>query len=264
MSGAGTDGEGVAGAAIAVQDLVLQRGGRTVLDIPAFALPEGQVTAVIGANGAGKSSLVQALALLLPARMRYFFAGRCARLPADALALRRQMAVVFQDPLLLAGSVQSNVALGLHLRRRPAPEIAARVDSCLGRLGIAHLAHRPARSLSGGEAQRVNLARSLAVQPRVLFLDEPCANLDAPARSAFLWDLRPLLQAAGITALIVSHDFAEVALVADRVAVLAAGRVVQTGTPEELFRQPLDERVSALVRGSVTALQPLLRWARDS
>lgn len=242
---------------IAVEGLRVRRGGRLVLDIPAFTVAEGEVLAVIGPNGAGKSTLLQALALLVPAEMTYRFAGRPVALPREALSLRRQMAVVFQEPLLLDASVLENVALGLRLRHATGQEIRERVHAWLARLGVAHLAERHARALSGGEAQRVNLARALALQPRVLFLDEPFGALDVLTRAALLQELRPILKAAGVTALLVTHDFTEIPPLADRVAVLMAGRVVQAGTPRTVFSQPADDAVRALVRAAADRIRAL-------
>ncbi|HEY3366263.1 MAG TPA: ATP-binding cassette domain-containing protein [Symbiobacteriaceae bacterium] len=242
---------------IEVRDLTVRRGQKIVLSVPAFTVAAGEVLSVIGANGAGKSTLLQALALLLEAEMTYRFDGRPVSLQGEALALRRQMAVVFQQPLLLDTSVAENVALGLKLRHVPKPDIAGRVSTWLDRLGVAHLAKRHARALSGGEAQRVNLARALVLQPRVLFLDEPFGALDVLTRAALLQDLRAALRATGITALFVTHDFTEIPPLADRVAVMSNGRVVQTGTPVEIFTRPADDAVRSLVRAAADLLRPL-------
>lgn len=240
----------MADAMIAAEGLRVFRERRLVLDVPSFAVEAGEVMAVIGPNGSGKSTLLQALALLLPAEMNYRFEGRAVRLPDEALALRRQMAVVFQRPLLVEGSVQENVALGLRLRGVPRAEIRTRVAEALAMFGVEGLAKRPGRALSGGEAQRVSLARALALRPRVLFLDEPFMALDVLTRSAILQDLRRVLRAAGMTALFVTHDFTEISPLADRVAVLGEGRIVQTGTPRDIFSHPADEQVERLVRAA--------------
>ncbi|HWI62021.1 MAG TPA: ATP-binding cassette domain-containing protein, partial [Symbiobacteriaceae bacterium] len=180
-------------ALIAAEGLRVFREKRQVLDLPSFAVEEGEVLAVIGPNGSGKSTLLQALALLLPAEMQYRFDGRPVRLPDEAMALRRQMAVVFQRPLLVEGSVFDNVALGLRLRGVAEGEIRGRVMESLAMFEVADLAKRPSRALSGGEAQRVSLARALVLKPRMLFLDEPFMALDVLTRSAILADLRRVL-----------------------------------------------------------------------
>lgn len=244
-------------AVLEVEGLKVHRGNRLVLDVDALTVEEGEVLAVIGPNGAGKSTLLEALALLTPAEMTYRFAGREARLPQEALALRRQMAVVFQQSLLLDGTVYYNVALGLRLRRVPESEVRQRVFAALERFNVATLARRHARALSGGEAQRVSLARALALQPRVLFLDEPFGALDVLTRSAILQDLRGILRSSGITALFVTHDFTEIPPLADRVAVLMDGRIRQTGTPQEIFSRPADDSVRQLVRAAADLVKSL-------
>lgn len=248
-----------------VEGLQMDRGARRVLDIPSLAVAAGEVVAVMGPNGAGKSSLLQALALLAPARFAaYAFAGRPARLPGDALALRRQMALVLQEPLLLEGTVLANAAAGLRLRGVPAAQARERAQAWLARLGVVHLAGRHASQLSGGEAQRVSLARALALAPRLLLLDEPFAALDALTRVALLRDLRPVLRAGGMAALLVTHDLAEVALLADRVLVLEGGRLVQAGALADVLARPATPAVCSLVAhaAEVTgALAPLLGGA---
>lgn len=240
-----------------VDGLQVRRGKRTVLSVDSLAVAPGEILAVIGANGAGKSTLLQAMALLLPATMTYRFAGRVAELPRETLALRRQMAVVFQEPLLLDGTVAENVALGLKLRGVPAAAIRERVSHWLEQLGVAHLVSRHARSLSGGEAQRVSLARALALEPRVLFLDEPFGALDVLTRVALVQELRALLKKAEVTALFITHDFAEVPLLADRVAVVHGGQLAQVGSPQEIFRQPATDEVRALVRAAADLVRAL-------
>jgi len=239
-----------------VHDVKVERGGRLVVDIPRFAIQPGEVVAVIGTNGAGKSSLLHALALLEPAAFgAYLWEGRQVALPQEALALRRQMAVVFQESLLLSGTVLQNVALGLRLRGVPADRRKQVALGMLEQLHIANLADRSARHLSGGEAQRVSIARSLAASPRLLYLDEPMASLDVLARSHLLKDLRRILTASGTAALFVTHDFTEIPPLADRVAVLAEGKLLQMGTPAEVFNQP----ATPLVRDLVQVAHDLVR-----
>jgi len=247
-------------ALLEVLGLRYQPGGHRILDVPAFAVAEGEVLAIIGPNGAGKSSLMQAVGLLQPAEFgEYRWEGRSVKLPAESLALRRQMAMVMQDSLLLSETVYHNVALGLSLRGIAGAGLKTQVLDMLDRLGIAHLARRPARRLSGGEAQRVSLARALVLKPRLLFLDEPFAALDVLARSQMLRDLRGLLTADRITALFVTHDFSEIPVVADRVAVMFGGEIRQVGTPFAVFNRPADPAVRELVQVAhdlVRTLQP--------
>ncbi|MEW6423826.1 MAG: ATP-binding cassette domain-containing protein [Bacillota bacterium] len=223
-------------ALLEVRNLQFARGQRQILEIDHFCLPEGETVALIGPNGAGKSTLLQIMALILkPSRGTVTFRGEAVD-SRNALTFRRRMAVVFQEPFLLNMSVYENVASGLKLRRVPKKEIKKKVDYWLERLGIAHLAGRRAYQLSGGEARRVSLARAFVLEPEALFLDEPFSALDFPTRFGLLTDLGRLLQDAGVAALFVTHDFSEVPYLTDRVAVLKEGRLVQTGTFEEVFK----------------------------
>jgi len=230
--------------------LRVNRDRSLILDVPQITLGQGEVLAVVGANGSGKSTLLQSLALLIPADMNYQFAGEPVDLARQSLAIRRQMAVVFQRPLLVAGSVYDNVALGLRLRHVPRDHIQPRVMQALEMFKVTELANRAAHRLSGGEAQRVSLARALALQPQVLFLDEPFSALDVLTRSAIVQDLRQVLRAGGISTLFVTHDFTEILPLADRLAVLQEGRVIQTDQPSAVFRHPANGHVQDLVRAA--------------
>jgi tungstate transport system ATP-binding protein len=157
------------------------------------------------------------------------------------------MAVVFQEPLLLDAAVAENVATGLRLRGVPRSVQERRVAAWLDRFGIAALARRSARTLSGGEAQRASLARAFALEPEVLFLDEPFSALDSPTRAALTADLLVALHATRTTTVLVTHDRDEALAVGSRVAVLIDGRLRQVGPPEEVFSAPIDPEVAAFV-----------------
>jgi len=239
----------VPGAAplLEVDDLLVLRGGRTVLEVQHFDLAEGETLAVIGPNGAGKSTLLLLLARLLSAeRGRLLFRSQPVQ-DAGELAYRRKIGLVLQDPLLLDMTVFDNVAAGLRYRKTPRAHIAPRVDAWLERLGVAHLRNRPARSLSGGEAQRTSLARAFALQPELLLLDEPFSALDAPTRLRLLEDFQALLTSTRQTTVFVTHDLDEALLLGQRVAVLLGGQIRQVGTPEEVFNTPADPDVAHFV-----------------
>jgi len=233
---------------LVLERAVLSRPGRgEVLRVPSFDVRPGEVLALIGPNGAGKTTLVLALAALLPLQqgtLRY--RGQLVT-PQASLAYRRRIAVVMQEPLLLRGTVWDNVALGLKLRGLPREEIASRVQRALTQLGIADLAQRSARQLSGGEARRVSLARALAVEPDILFLDEPLTALDTPTRRQLLEDLGALFRHRAWSVVYVTHDFNEALALADRIAVVMHGAVRQIGPPEAIFRTPLDVDVARFV-----------------
>jgi tungstate transport system ATP-binding protein len=232
---------------LTIHDLLIRRGERDVLTVDRLDVVEGETLAVIGPNGAGKSTLLLALARLLrPARGRILFRSESLE-DLDGLAYRRRIALVLQEPLLLDTTVFDNVAAGLRYRKLPRPEVEKRVDEWLGRLGVAHLRQRRSRRLSGGEAQRVSLARAFAIQPEVLLLDEPFSALDAPTRLRLLEDFQALLAATAVTTVFITHDLDEALLLGDRVAVLLGGRLRQVGAPDEVFNAPADEDVAAFV-----------------
>jgi molybdopterin-binding protein len=231
---------------LCVRDLNVKRGGAFTLQVEALGVDRGDVLALLGPNGAGKSTLLQALALLEPAaRGEIVLDGR--PVTPKSLDARRRMAVVLQEPLLLHGSVRDNVSLGLRLHHLPRAEREQRIARWMERTGIVHLAGRKARSLSGGEQRRVSLARALALEPLVLFLDEPFAALDAPSRRALLAELPGWLRDAGCATVLVTHDRDEALHLADRVAVLIDGAVRQCGPIEEVFTRPADEEVAAFL-----------------
>jgi tungstate transport system ATP-binding protein len=231
------------------RDLRMCYGGAVVLDVPAVAVGPGEILALIGPNGAGKSTLLRVLGLLeRPAAGTVSFRGTpVAWGGRDLLATRRRFACVFQEPLLCDTTVGTNVALGLQLRRRPASEVAGRVQTWLDRLGLAHLASRRARTLSGGEAQRASLARAFAIHPDVLLLDEPFAALDPPTREELLTLLQGLLRQEGFTTVFVTHERGEALRLGDRIAVMMDGRIHQVGTPAEVFGHPVSEEVARFV-----------------
>jgi tungstate transport system ATP-binding protein len=165
----------------------------------------------------------------------------------NALEYRREMSLVFQIPLLLDMSVADNVALGLRFRSLPSAEVKSRVSTWLRRLGIESLAHRRAIELSGGEAQRVSLARAFVLDPQLLLLDEPFLALDPPARLRLLDDLAELLMQDHRTAILVTHNLREAAKFSDRVAVIVAGKLRQVGPAGQIKARPADKEVAAFL-----------------
>jgi tungstate transport system ATP-binding protein len=232
---------------LTIKDLEVRRRENVVLRVDKLAVEKGQILAVIGPNGAGKSTLLLSVSRLIkPAAGQIHFDGQDI-LSMNLLEYRRRIALVLQDPLLLYASVQDNVAAGLYFRHIPKKEIAVRVDEWLEKLGISHLRKRHSRQLSGGEAQRISLARAFALQPELLLLDEPFGALDAPTRARLLDDLQGLLAATGTTTIFVTHDLNEALVLGQRVAVLLDGRLRQVGSPQEVFNSPADPAVAAFV-----------------
>jgi tungstate transport system ATP-binding protein len=232
---------------LSLRNVAIRRGGRLVLKVEALSVHPHEVLAVVGPNGAGKSSLLLVLARLLhPEQGEILFNGKPAEGESD-LAYRRRLALVLQDPLLFDTSVYENVAAGLHFRGLPKKEIQPRVETWLERLGISHLAKRRAHELSGGEGQRVSLARALVLEPELLLLDEPFGALDPPTRARLLDDLGQILPATQTTTILITHDLKEAARLASRVAVMLHGQIVQLGAPQAVFASPATPEVAAFL-----------------
>jgi len=221
-----------------------------VLTVDELDIVPGEIIALVGPSGAGKSTLLRLLNFLeSPTEGCIEYRGR----PFDArnpmpLALRREVTTVFQRPLLLSRSVRDNVAYPLHLRGRNGQE---RVDEALERVGLLPLARQAARTLSGGEAQRVALARALVVEPTVLLLDEPTANLD-PYNVGVIEEIVQQLNAErGTTLVLVTHNVFQARRLASRVVFLLNGSVVEVADKEQFFAAPRDPRTAAFVRGDM-------------
>jgi tungstate transport system ATP-binding protein len=224
-------------------------GNRTVVSVDRLLLAGGQTLALLGPNGAGKSTLLRILALLERPRRGEFklFGEAVTGRERQALRFRRRMATVFQAPLLTSGSVSDNVGRGLRFRGLERAVVWDRVDRWLRRFGIAHLAGREARTLSGGEAQRVSLARAFAVEPEILFLDEPFASLDQHGREALALELEEVLRTSRIATVLVTHDRSEALMLADEVALLMDGAVRQVGPVRDVLARPCDAEVARFV-----------------
>jgi ABC-type sulfate/molybdate transport systems ATPase subunit len=234
------------GAVLKLAELRHRRGTREVLAIERLELAAGERLAVLGPNGAGKTTLLRLLAGLETAS-----AGSVeidgTRVTEGDYELRRRIGYATQRPGLLSTSVRRNVELPLRWRGVDRAERGQMALGALDRLGVAHLAERRAAALSGGEAQRVNLARALAIEPDLLLLDEPAAGLDPDARRRFLDDLEVALADRSVTIVHVSHRADEALRVADRVAILSDGMIRQLGTPSSVVRRPADATVANLV-----------------
>lgn len=227
-----------------IRDLLVLRGDHPALQLEHLVISKGEVLAVVGPNGAGKSTLLLTLARLLkPERGEILFNGQPASAGSDT-EYRRRISLVMQDPLLFDTSVYENVASGLKFRGVPRSEIQQKVPLWLERLGVAHLSKRRAGQLSGGEAQRVSLARALVLEPELLLLDEPFSALDPPTRSRILDDLKNLLAEVQTTTVFVTHDLPEARLLAGRMAVIIGNRLRQVGRSESVFSHPADTDVA--------------------
>jgi len=229
---------------IAINNLLVCRGGRETLKVDSLDITRGETLAVVGPNGAGKSTLLLALAhLLKPAQGEILFDNKPISTWKDK-EYRRKIAVVFQDPLLMDLTVEQNVALGLKFRGVAQFEIKTRVNKWLSSLGIESLAKRRASQLSGGEAQRVSLARAFILDPELLLLDEPFTPLDPPSRGRLLEDLKSVLIETKMTTIFITHDLQEALKLATRMAVILDGRIEQSGDPQNIFDRPINDRVA--------------------
>jgi ABC-type Fe3+/spermidine/putrescine transport system ATPase subunit len=224
---------------LAARDLVVRRGDRSggfELRIAALAVSSGEVLAVLGRNGAGKSTLLRALAGL-----EQPLAGSIEG-NADG-----PITMVFQRPVIFAGSVEHNLRAALKGSKLSRAEAGRRSRGSLERFGIAHLATRDAATLSGGETRRLALARAFALRPAVLLLDEPFEDLDAAGQESLSLDLRRAIVETRVAVAVVTHDLRRALLLADRIAILDGGRLVQSGAREEVLNRPLNPDVARMV-----------------
>jgi molybdopterin-binding protein len=216
------------------------------LEIESIGVDRGEVLSLLGPSGAGKSTLVRILGLLeRPAAGEVLLDGQPRR-PRN-LEARRRLAISLQGAPLWRGKVLDNVTYGLEVRGVPPGERRRRAEAALETVGLEGFSGRPTSELSGGQAQRVGLARALAVAPEVLILDEPLAHIDEPHRETLAVDIRRFTEESGCAAVWVTHDRSEALATSDRVAVIVEGRCLQSGPSLEVFARPADERVARLV-----------------
>lgn len=226
------------------RDLSLTLGGRRVLDGVRLAIRTERRTVIVGANGAGKSVLLRLMhGLITPSAGCVMWRGA----PLDRTA-RRQQAMVFQRPIMLRRSARANLAFALAIRRVRRRERAQRIEEALHRARLTALADQPARVLSGGEQQRLALARALILEPTLLFLDEPTASLD-PAATLAIENLVTAAAAGGTTICLVTHDRGQARRLADDVIVLSGGRIAESGPAARVLGSPQSEPARAWLEG---------------
>ncbi len=223
---------------IVLENINIRTRDRSILSIPRFELFPGEALGVMGPNGAGKSTLLKTMALLnLPGEGTVFYRGKKVT-DHSVLDVRRRFAVALQQSLLLDMAVHQNIAIGLKLRHRSRREIKMKVEHWMEVFKISHLARKQALHLSGGEAQRVNLARAMILEPEVLFLDEPFSALDFPTKVQLLKDIKQVVSKTNTTTVFISHDLTEIKYFTQRMAIIMGGEIKQAGSTAEVLSEP--------------------------
>jgi tungstate transport system ATP-binding protein len=220
-------------------------GGREIIPPLSLEIGAGPTTVILGANGAGKSVLMRLMhGLLAPT------AGRVAWSETDAARIRRQQAMVFQRPVMLRRSALANVVYALQIANVPARQREPRAIDSLKEVGLLQLAHRPARVLSGGEQQRLALARAWALHPEVLFLDEPTASLDPSATREIEAVIRAF-DAAGTKIVMATHNLGQARRLGDEVIFIHQGRLLERSPVEAFFKSPSSAEAAAFIKGEL-------------
>jgi ABC-type Fe3+/spermidine/putrescine transport system ATPase subunit len=252
-------------ASLDVRDLRKQFAtGRPAVDGVSFHVPAGEIVVLLGPSGCGKTTTLRCIAGLEHASAgRISIGGRVVSAPADGVQVpprSRNIGMVFQSYAVWPHmTVRQNVAYPLRHRRTPRAEVDRKTAEVLALVGLAQFAERSVVSLSGGQMQRVALARSLVYQPQLLLLDEPLSNLDAQLRLRLRDDLRRIIKQTGVTAVYVTHDQAEAVVLGDRIGVMRDGKLLQVASADEIYNRPADlfvarfTGVSNLLPGRVVA-----------
>jgi iron(III) transport system ATP-binding protein len=233
-------------ATLEVTDLRKQFSiGRPAIDGVSFAVPAGEIVVLLGPSGCGKTTTLRCVAgLEHPTSGEISIAGNVVSSPGRGILVpprRRDLGMVFQSYAVWPHmTVRQNVVYPLRHRRIARADATRQVDEVLQLVGLSEYAERPVVALSGGQMQRVALARSIVYRPQLLLLDEPLSNLDAKLRLRLRDDLRVILKQTGMTALYVTHDQAEAVVLGDRIGVMRDGKLLQMGTPDQIYNRPAD------------------------
>ena len=247
---------GAADIAVELDGVTKRFGKITALDDVSLLIRRGELITLLGPSGCGKTTLLNVVAgFLMPDSGEIAVDGQRI---TDVPAYRREIGIMFQNYALFPHmNVAANVGYGLRMRRVAKGEIARRVADALALIKLAGLEDRKPRQLSGGQQQRVALARALVIRPKVLLLDEPFSALDRNLRASMQVELKEIQRKLGVTTIFVTHDQSEALSLSDRIAVVAEGRIRQLGTPDEIYRQPIDRFVASFV-GDVNVLRARL------
>ncbi len=240
----------MSGIVLETEGITKHFGDREVLRVDNLSFRQGCIHGIIGPSGSGKSTLLRILNLIeKPSAGRVRFHGQNVSFNNGRLAVQRRMGMVSQKPVMFNTTVFENVFYGLKVRGMRGSAARSRVRSELKTLGLEHLEKQPAQTLSGGEAQRVALARVLVTEPEVLFLDEPTSNLD-PRNAAIIEEMvRSVSRHRGVSVVLVTHNIFQARRLTDWLSFLYEGRLIEEGPTEEILSNPRDERTASFVRG---------------
>ncbi|MCO6452473.1 MAG: ATP-binding cassette domain-containing protein [Caldilineales bacterium] len=235
---------------LSAQDIKHRYDQRMVLNLPRLEVHEGELLAIVGPSGAGKSTLLRLFNFLeMPNEGAVSYRGQAYEPDTLPIAIRRRITTVFQQPLLLDMSVRRNISYGLRLRRDS--DGHEREEAALAAVGLSHLAGARPRNLSGGEAQRVSLARALVLEPEVLLLDEPTANLD-PTNVRIIEEIVTKANGErGTTVVLVTHNVWQARRLAHRVGFLYEGELLETAPTHDFFENPQNPRTAAFLSGEL-------------
>ncbi len=237
-----------------LHDLEVTFGGRTVLQVEQAVFERGRIYGIVGPSGAGKSTLLRAINLLeKPARGRMDLFGSMVDLSTlsyrQGVPIQRQMAFVAQKPSMFHATVFDNVALGLRYRKLDRNQISMRVEAALEQVELTHLRSQQAQTLSGGEAQRIALARALVCEPDLLLLDEPTASLDPYNITIFERVIQMFNRDSRTTTLMITHNLPQAKRLADACLFLHKGRIVEQADTDRFFQRPVSEELQDFVFG---------------
>jgi tungstate transport system ATP-binding protein len=228
-------------------------GQREVLNIDNLEIGGGRIYCILGPNGAGKTTLFRIMSLLTlnDTGKIHVLGEEVTWQKNQVVRLRRKMAMVTQTSFMFEGSVYYNVAYGLRVRNTPAAEERKTVNESLELLGMMDFINQPARNLSGGERQKVAIARALAVKPRVLFLDEPTSNIDPASALDIERYIQYINKEMGTTIIMVTHNLFQARRLSEEIFFMWEGKIIEKGESEELFEHAQDKRTRSFIKGEI-------------
>lgn len=233
---------------ISVNNLRVSIKNKVIIDIPNLLIKKGEKVCLLGENGSGKTSLILALSGLIKLSSGYIcFNGKKVERNISKSDFLKKIAIVFQNSLLIDDTVWNNIALGLKFRKSPKHETEKRVADIIRKLNLEGIKNRNVKTLSGGEAQRVNLARALVLDPEILFLDEPFSAIDSISRDSLISDLSKILKEKEITLIMSTHDKHEAFRLCDRFIVLEKGKILVDDDLNGLIKNPFNQFVAGFI-----------------